>query len=793
MTYKSTVLSLIGAPLLLSAAIAQANNLVLEEVLVTAQKRAQSLQDVALSVSAVSGEKMANAGITDLADISAYVPNFQKADTPAGSMLSIRGISSGINMGFEQSVVTYTDDIAMGRAPLARMPFMDLERVEVLRGPQNVLFGKNSIAGALSMTTAKPTDEFYSRVSASYAPDFDEKQTDLVVSGPLTDSLRGRVAMRYSDEAGFMENTSNGDDEAGLEQQSIRATLAWDASDTVEATLKVETGSFDYSGRSDEMTKSFTNTDATSPFNGMTFLEVADLVGQGSGQDIGSDDGTQNYKRGSNHEEFSNTDVDMVTLTVNWDLGWATMTSVTGYAAYELDEAVDLDSTGIDVLHSVFNEQYDQLSQEIRFTSPGGETVDWIAGIYYQQWDLDYNSHFLIDDENFFTALGDQAIALGLPANTALLGQLANNDTVRDFDSESKTYAAFGQLVWNIADDLRLNVGGRYTEETKSAHREMNSYDTTTGEFNFLQALVGNVVFGVDYNNLGEASGGAIHDLTDTRKEKSFTPTVVAEWNLNGDHMMYASASKGFKAGGFDARGNQAGNFEYENESVTAYELGLKSSLLDGSAEMNVAIFHSEYQDLQVSQFDGTLGFIVGNAAAATSRGVEMDGRWFAAEGLVLSASMGYLDFTFDDFSSASCSASEIASGSGQICDRSGDRNIFSPEWASSISADYVINVADGLDYRITADVNYRDEQITGGSLDPASLQDSVVKTNLRMALEADQWTVALLVRNLTDEDVTSFTTGVPLSGGDLVGAPAYTGYMERPRTFTLQASYVFD
>ena len=184
--------------LLVAAGPGVAHSQALEEVIVTAQKRAESLMDVPLSVSAVSGDKMLEAGIRNLGDLTAYVPNFQKSETSIGNYLSIRGISSGINQGFEQSVVQFIDDVALGRSPLARAPFMDLNRVEVLRGPQNVLFGKNAIGGALSLVTNTPTDELEGSIMLEYEPEYDSSEVNLVLSGGLTDDLRGRLAVSYT-------------------------------------------------------------------------------------------------------------------------------------------------------------------------------------------------------------------------------------------------------------------------------------------------------------------------------------------------------------------------------------------------------------------------------------------------------------------------------------------------------------------------------------------------------------------------------------------------------------------
>jgi iron complex outermembrane receptor protein len=767
----------------LAAAISMNSHaqLMLEEVVVTAQKRAESLMDVPLSVSAVSGDKMMEAGIKGLDDLTAFVPNFQMAQTTLGSYLSIRGISSGINQGFEQSVVQYMDDIALGRSPLARAPFMDLNRVEVLRGPQNVLFGKNSIGGALSLVTNKPTDEFEGSASVEYETEYSTTESTLVLSGPLSDTLRGRLAVRYLDDEGFFENNLNGNDEAAREDTTIRGILAWDFSDYGEAVLKVEHSKFDLEGRTDEITFNYPNIDPTSPFLGMTYPEVADFLTAITGMDIGSDDGSQDYHRNTNHDEHSDTETNNVTLTVDWDTDAFTVTSVTGYLDYEVDEVVDSDGAGIDIWVNNSTEEYDQFSQEIRLTSPGGETLDWIAGVYYQQWDLDYQVNTPIDDENLFAALG----ALGSP-----LGGLVNLNQVRDFSGDSELYAAFAQFTWTMTDTTRLTAGARYTYEDKSGYREMNFYDAATGELNIGKAALANAVFGIDYANLGEATGGAfaVHRFNESRSEDFLTPTAILEWDATDNTMIYGSVSSGAKAGGFDARGNLATNFEFEDESVLAYEIGTKSSLLDGTLELNTAIFYSDYEDLQVSQFDGAVGFLVGNAAEATSQGVEIDGRWALAEGLTMTFSGAYLDFEFDDYE-GTCAAS-LRLPAGTTCDYSGRRNIFTPEWTGNVSFDYVTGLTSSVDFRATVDALYTDEQYVDVGLSDDIIQDSETKINARIALEADNWTLAVLGKNLTDEDVTVFATDTPLSGA--LGTPSYTTYMERPRTIAIQATYRF-
>jgi outer membrane receptor protein involved in Fe transport len=768
-----------------------AQPLVLEEVVVTAQKRVQSLSDVPLSVSAVGGEQMRDASIMDLADLTPYIPNFQKADTSIGQYLTIRGIGSGINQGFEQSVVQFIDDVPLGRGPLARVPFADLERIEVLRGPQNVLFGKNAIAGALSMVTAKPTEELSGRLLLEYEPEYETTVATAAISGPITDSLRGRIALRYYDDGGFFENKLNGNDEAAREDQTLRGILAWDVTDNLEAELKLERTTFELDGRTDEIVFAYANPVEGDGFFGLTYPEIGGVLRALTRQDIGSDDGAQDYRRNSNINESSELDADNATLTLNWAIDDYLLTSVTAYMGYDTDEYLDVDGSGIDAFTQTQQEEYDQFTQEIRLTSPGGETIDWIAGLWYQSWELDYQADFLVDDESLWSALGAIGPAIGRP-DLAALGALSNLRNVRDYSGESDSYAVFAQATWNMNERTRLTLGGRFTYEDKKGSRRMDVYNTTTGELDLVQAITANAVFGVDFANLGEATGGLfpIHDLNGSRSEGSLTPTAILEWDASDATMLYASASTGFKAGGFDARGNLAQDFEYGDENVTAFELGAKGRYLEDRLELNLALFHSSYDDLQVSQFDGTLGFVVGNAAEATSQGMELDGRWLLADGLTWTFALAYLDFEFDDYQNATCTAIHTLLTGETLCDLSGQSNIYSPEWSASSSLDYLVGITSNWDLRARVDVNFKDEHYVDVTLNDDVIQDAYTLVNAQIAVENDSWVVALVGKNLTDEDVTSFITDTPLSG--TLNAPAYTGYLQRPRTVALQVRYHF-
>lgn len=781
------------------------DDLALEEVIVTATKRAVSLQDVPISVVAISGEKLDEFNIRNLEDLSIYIPNFSKGESGIGPVINIRGIASGANQGFEQSVVTYVDDIPLARAPLSRMPLVDLERVEVLRGPQNVLFGKNSVAGALSVITARPTDEFEGKFSGTYNPSYEDYEVIGIVSGPLSDRIRGRLTVRGASYNGFYENRLNGNDEEDRDEKTVRGMLAFDATDDLEFLFKYEYNSIKGKGLGEEIIAGYRNPwpqSLANPFGGMNFAEAAAFTSFLTGQDIGSTQMERDRVRDSNVDEFFDLSMNTAELIANWEAEKFTFTSVTGYVQYDEERLYDGDITGVDVLSQDFNEKYDQFSQEIRFASNGDGAIDWIVGGYYQNWTQKGDEIWNIDDENLLTALGALSPALGY------FSVMANSSSVKQYKNTSDTWAAFGQFTWHVSDSFGLTFGGRYTDETKKGERFLDIYNTATGALDVAQLITGSCVFNSDYYTLGLVSAETwlpgcapesfvppgyypVHDINGKISEGKFTPSFIAEWFVREDNMLYFKADKGYKAGGFDAKGARVKDFEFLSESVWAYELGSKNTFLDGAAELNFAIFYMDYSDLQTTTFDGEAAFVVGNAAAATSKGFEIDGRWAATEKLTLFGSLGYLDFVFDERTGAGCNAWYSLITGETVCDLSGRGQSYVPDWTAVVGMEYVMPLSGQYQVRTNFDVSYESEYFPDASQEITIKQDAYFWLNLRVAFESENWTVALLGKNLTDEEVIEFATTVPNSGV-YFGAPAYAGFMKPPRTIAIQFDYRF-
>lgn len=774
-----------------SAIALTTNAATLEEIVVTAQQRAESLQDVPVSVAAVTAKKISDSGIVDLQGLSELVPNFSINETGISTTVTIRGISSGINSGFEQSVGMYNDGIFYGRDQLARVPMIDMERVEVLRGPQGILFGKNSIAGAVSQISAKPTDEFEGSVTALYEPDHGETDLRMVLSGPLTDNLSGRLAVMTRELDGYVKNTELGVDEQNEDEQVVRATLRWDVNDSVTATLKSSQSTFDVLGRNMEVYQSFGHLEAlNSVYNSPTAPWSVD---------------TELNYIADNNGHFSNNEVNNSTLTVDWDLEGLTLTSVTGYVDYEFTESCDCDFTGAPVFDAGRQEEYQQLSQEFRLTSDLGSNFDYIAGLFFQDTDLSYADQIQLPDPTVVNT------ALGLLGAGALQPFAPGSSTDRTFNQEGEVIALFAQGTWSVSEALRLTVGGRYTEEKKDANRQQRHKANATFGGQYMPAVTADPVSGA-YNVLyGIFAIEAYDQINGKLDDSSFSPVVTMEWDANPDTMVYATWTKGYKSGGFDARSNGhpdasvnnglksgaaiTGSWEFANEEATSVELGSKMSLADGAAELSVAWYMTDYTDLQVSQFDGTLGFNVTNAGEAKVQGIEADGRWALTDNITLTGSVAYLDFNYEKFPNSQCYFQQEDTDGDKLCDAGGKRKEFTPELQANLGAAWASEMSNGLELNASLDVSFMDEYLYAANLDPRSKQDAYSMVNARIALAGSEgaWELALLGRNLTDETVINFGGNTPL-GGTLTGGAgnSYYAFVNRPRNIALQVNYSF-
>jgi iron complex outermembrane recepter protein len=764
----------------------------LEEVVVTAQKRAQGLQDVPISISAYTGESLEDSGIQNMEAASESVPNFKVSRNAIQDTISIRGVNSDLQAGGDQSVGIFLDGVFRGRGVQSRFTFSDMERLEVLRGPQGTLFGKNTAAGALNITSRAPTNEFEAEINAMYETEYDGAEISGYVSGPLGENVRGRAFFLTREmNEGWVNNEYYDSDDPQSEEWTGKLALDWDITENLTAAVKYEHYDFDSEGGPYEIMVTSDIPSSLAPIStgtmaalGLIDDKIDGSANIGPGVDpLGGyvsemDEGTSYYHEGNGDE---------AAVKLDWQMDTGTLTAILAHSAYDFERYNDADYGPLAVVNFFDAEDYEQDSVEVRYASDTASAIEYLVGVYYQSADLQ--------------AAGDTQF--WAPSTLGALG-LNGMQRIHYLDQESETWAAFGQLTWHITDTLRVNLGGRYTEEEKEADQGAHLYAKVpaTEPHNPAPGTgLPDVIVGI-LNPLIEMGDGA-HDNKLKLDEDDFSPTASLQWDASDNVMLYASFARGFKGGGFNAfalKDDPEGAI-YDPEEVNSFEIGGKMSLLDGAAEINVAVFHMEFDDMQTTQFTGNTGFVVGNAAEATSQGLEMDGRWAITDKLLLSGNVGYIDFEFDEYKGAGCTGLQIynmqQTGQGQtgadcsalgINDLSGRTNQDVPEWTATLAAQYTQPIGNDYDVRLLVDMNYSDEYYATADLDEKTVQDSYTKYNASIIFGPvdGQWDLSLITRNLTDEETYSYANDVPLfPDSHFVG-------VEQGRTIALRGRYRF-
>jgi outer membrane receptor protein involved in Fe transport len=727
---------------------------VLEEIIVTAQKREESMQDVPIAIQAVLGADLRSDGIEKLENLAPLVPSLHVSEAFGGDQIFLRGLGPGVNFGFEQAVGQVVDGFFYGRSRFSRLHFLDLERVEVLKGPQGAILGKNTTAGAINITTAKPTREFEAWVTAGYEVEGAEGYAiEGAVSGPLVnDTVSGRLAIRYENKDGFLDNQATGNEDQSRDDIVTRASVLIEPSDRFNALLQYSYADIDRPGRNIQVT-------ICSP----SLLAAIASLGLPEDCELNDTRSVLDERNGVPGFEGQQTEASTAGLTLNWEFDNFTLTSLTGYAEYDYVDQGNSTYTAIENLMVDILEDYQQISQEIRITSTSGGKYDYIAGVFYLDHELDS--------------------VLGLHIRQAGPAVVNRNRLTQTFQ-DGDTLGAFGQFTWHLSDQWDLTLEGRYTEEDKTARSIQ--YPTE------IYTLGGPVP--------GPGTGGPlgvfnVHDVTASRSESDFSPGAIVQWRPGEGSMLYASVRRGFKGGGFDHQltANQLqatdGRFDFEEEEVLAYEIGAKFDLMEKTARLNLSAFRNEYDNLQVSSIIGPATFAVGNAAAATTQGLEADFQWRPMEALTLGAVVAYLDAEYDEYV-GECNVFQVDNGlcTGGSQDLSGETLQFAPDYSYSFSGEYVFSVGNGLELITMVRAYGQDDSQLATDNDPNNIQDGYTKWDAKVALANSngRWDISLIGRNLGDKTTISFGNDVnPFRG-------SYWGMTEPPRTVILQGTLRF-
>jgi iron complex outermembrane receptor protein len=736
----------------------------LEEVIVTAQKRAENLQQVPVSANVIGGQTLVQQNLNSLGTLSQIVPDVHISFHPRSGDLYIRGIGSGENQDFEQSVGTFIDDVYHGRARTTAATFLDLDRVEILKGPQSTFFGNNAIAGALNIVTRKPGDTFDASARALYGK-FGQYAVEGAVGGPIGGDFAVRVAATFNGMDGWLKNVNTGQYQPHEDNRAARVTLLYKPNEDLDATFKVEGSK---SQRDDGIEfGQIVRCPPPAPFVATGFCSA----GLGLGVPTGIDNNRNATKAGGG-AWLSTADA---ALTVNYRRWDHTFTSVTGFYNYHFTDNLDGDGTPVPLLTSQAPEHYHQFSQELRVTSPADQPIEYLGGLYFQ---TDY-LYFQQDLSYFFLS----PILSGVPPLAPLVPYFPL-DQRTSLSQNEHTYAAFGSVSWNVTDRLKLTGGlrGTWAKKNYDWHNFFGTATQTYGGIvplpDALQPLAGAIGIGTP----GTLSG--------SRSDHAWLPSAKAQYQIDPQAMVYFSYSRGFKAGGFNGADQSAvaANLPFAPEHVNAYEVGLKSQWFDDTVLLNLAVFRADYTNLQVAvniNTGGNIRSLVQNAATSRSQGAELEAQWAVTRNFRLSANASYDDAHYVRYPNVTPTQLQILN-SQAVQDLSGRPTYFAPRWSGSLSGSYRAQLP--ADYHLTGELTTfaTSSYFLDGTDDPTVSQDAFVRFDARLSLESPggRWTLDLIGKNLSNRNILSFGQAMPLSLGSVAVQK------EQPRSVAAQVRF---
>jgi iron complex outermembrane recepter protein len=630
------------------------------EIIVSARRRDESIQDTPVAMTAVNASMIENKAAVNIGDLTGAAPNLLITNQNSGAAaanLSIRGLTyADIEKSQEPTVGVVVDGVFIGTSTGQFFDFFDIEQIEVLRGPQGTLFGRNTIGGVINIKRTRPTGELGGKMEVSYGR-FGTLATRAVVNVPIIDGsgLAAKFFYFHNDSNGWYRQSQTGERRGFTNNENFGASfLVQPEGSGFDAVLTVEKQIQQF----DPVVSNLTN--STELFCG---LIPANECNRNSTSDLYTVFGLPNV---------SDYTAPSVTLEMNYDLGGVKLTSVSGYRRSKENQTQDFDASSTDLYYVRRQQNYEQRSQELRAAGKIGDTFDYVVGLYYFKSSYDLLQHTRLFA---FSPNVDPILADNNPQ--AVVGR-------------TNSVAAFGDFNWAFADQFRLSFGGRYTRDKKSLTNAFGG------------------------NQIGQGADSF----------KKFTPKVGLDWRPNSDTMLYASWSRGFRSGGFSPRAGSAASasLSYQPETVDSYEAGAKLDLFDRRVQLNLAGFYSKYKGLQQNNtlFCAVCATqnetVTSNVGSATIKGFEMDFTARVAEGFKINGSLGILDSNFKGFIVGGLSP---VTGLVIPYDYSGNDLIYNPDMTASIAADYTIPTSFG---EVVANVGYRyigryDQQISIGGL----------------------------------------------------------------------------
>ena len=876
------------------------------DILVTAQGRSQILQDVPLAVSAVSAESLQNSGATDIRALNQLAPSLLVSSTgsEANGSARIRGIGTvGDNPGLESSVAVFVDGVYRSRSGIGLNELGEIERIEVLRGPQGTLFGRNASAGLIHIISKRPNMNELEGFGALTYGNYDYMRADAGITGPIGDSLGFRLDGVYLRRDGFYTDVNNNTDVNDRDRFFLRGQLLWEPNDALQLRLIG-----DYSKRDEKccgavyVNREFNPlignlNEPASPLNspnGNNIINV--LLDLGQEPEAFENMFDRNIYVTPGRSYAGETEDKGISLQADYDFGGATLTSITAYRDYDSDQGSDTDYSTVDILYRApdgnSGRHFRTFSQELRLQgSAFSDKLDWLVGAYFADEDLTAtdNLRFGEDYGRFATcrivsgsglaqfyspttpgcisptgrAVLSGALAPAIPspfgpAGPAIIAGFDRLESVDDVGStidtyrqNSRNFAFFTHNIFHITDQLSLTAGLRYTNERKKL-------DATFGNDNVfcpaqqaallpflsnpgLAPLAGGLIaLTCQGNSTAELNGVSINDK---RSESEFTGTGILSYKPNDDLMLYASYSRGYKAGGFNldrsalkspilpfalSGGAQAlvGNLQFDPEINNAYELGAKWSR--GALTLNGVLFRQDFSNFQLNTFNGTV-FLVqtingcesdlggGDRDTSPATGVcpaDEVGYGVRSEGIELEASLRpRRDMTVNlglTWANTRYRENLVGNDQGAPLDPAlrklpGDNLSNAPEIVVTSAFGWTPDIGtSGLTGLFYVDARLTDDYNTGSDLFPQKEQDSYVIVNARVGIRgaADRWALELWAQNLFDTDYTQVAFNSPFQAGTTAapfvdpqfpgGRQIFSAFLAEPRTYGITGRFRF-
>lgn len=800
----------------------------LEEVIVTATKRAQAINDIPVAVSAYTNEQLEQSGIRDVSQLTAVSPyiSFGSTENSASGNLSMRGIGTlGTDPGLESSVGVFIDGVYRNRAGVAIDELGEVERVEVLRGPQGSLFGRNTSAGLIHVITKKPNREEFEGFAELTAGNYDLTRFAGAASGPLVENkLAGRIDTVITQRDGYLDDINSSDTYNDRDRYMVRGQLLWDVNDAVTARIIV-----DYSDRTERCCG------APSSQKGNPLEDVTNFPN--SRGDKGLDDDADPYDGNiavtSNRKQQDETDQAGISTELTWDLAQSQVTSITAYREWETVIVGDVDFSGADLLFyqdtsKPRSQKFETFTQEFQWQG-AWEGGSWLVGLFYADEVLSgkfsprYGADMNAYAERFVNgatgvpngyATATTYPAGPVPSGSGAQAQFINGEGINDrSEQNSESIAIFTQEDFDLTDRLVLTVGARYTREEKDMTVDAASEFSPIGSGpgggggNPCLAAAANAATAqatgqpaptqAFYNGardiicgIAAITGPLITDgrYTSDRKDTELTGTVKLAYTTQNDSLLFANVARGFKGGGYNQSRlsllplNSSGDpLEFDAEKADTIELGIKTHLAERTVSLNATLFYSEFEDYQLGQFDG-ITLKTFSIDKIESEGLEVESLWRATEGLTVTGAFVYTNNRYPDDSNIDTIAPTTDGNK-----RAGAR--LNNEWAATAGVTYTTSVSDDLIGTAHMDGRYTSNDSANSSLDEDFDEPGYTVFNARLGLTntARSWEVELWSRNLSDREYTPIRFDPPPIQGR--GGNGRIGdFIGEPRTFGLTA-----